>query len=69
MNDPDEFRNRISFATETLPAAEVEYWAKKYDVDPQVVIDAYVEIPLRNADSRPAKRGHLRAGNRSSLDR
>ena len=44
MNDPDVFRNRISFATETMPEREVDYWARKYEVDPQVVRDAYAEI-------------------------
>ena len=53
MNYPDGFRNRISFNTETMPAAEVEFWAKKVGVDPQVVIDAYAEI-RRGIQNPPA---------------
>ena len=44
MNDLEVFRNRISFATETMPEREVDYWARKYEVDAQVVRDAYAEI-------------------------
>jgi hypothetical protein len=44
VSDPDRFRNRISFAADTMPEREVEYWAAKFDADPQVVRDAYAEI-------------------------